>query len=400
MPARRPALRGRRAVITLFAAAGVVLTSTPAIAAPDAPATTEAAPAARPTTSAEAAQLIAAKGHELEVITEEFNTAREELAADQAAAAQAATDAETAQATYAGARQSVTSVARTAYAGGNELSSLQAMLTSQSAGEFVDQMATLDVLSAHSTDVLTVAQAANEAATTAQQQAEKTAADAQAALDDVTARQTSLNSQIADYQAQYDALSAAEQQAALAAAAAAHAAEASAAAASSSSSSSSSSASSSSASSSSSSRSTSSSGGSSSAAPTSSSAPAQAVAAAPAPGGGAQTAVNTAMAQLGAPYVWAASGPNSFDCSGLVQYAYAAAGISLPHSSSMQARAGTAVSRSQLQPGDLIAFYSPVSHIGIYIGNGMMVHAPTSGDVVKTVSIDYMGQITAMRRLG
>jgi peptidoglycan DL-endopeptidase CwlO len=61
---------------------------------------------------------------------------------------------------------------------------------------------------------------------------------------------------------------------------------------------------------------------------------------------------------------------------------------------------GTAVSRSQLQPGDLIAFYSPVSHIGIYIGNGQMVHAPTSGDVVKVASIDVMGSITAMRRLG
>ena len=105
------------------------------------------------------------------------------------------------------------------------------------------------------------------------------------------------------------------------------------------------------------------------------------------------------MAQRGDPYVWAASGPNSFDCSGLVQYAYAAAGISLPHSSRMQASMGQAVSRADLQPGDLIAFYSPVSHIGIYIGNGQMVHAPTSGDVVKVASIDTMGSITAMRRL-
>jgi cell wall-associated NlpC family hydrolase len=110
--------------------------------------------------------------------------------------------------------------------------------------------------------------------------------------------------------------------------------------------------------------------------------------------------VRTALAQQGKPYVWAAAGPSSFDCSGLVQYAYAAAGISLPHSSGAQARMGTAVTRAQLQPGDLIAFYSPVSHIGIYIGNGQMVHAPTSGDVVKVASIDVMGSITAMRRLG
>jgi cell wall-associated NlpC family hydrolase len=106
------------------------------------------------------------------------------------------------------------------------------------------------------------------------------------------------------------------------------------------------------------------------------------------------------MAQLGKPYVWAAAGPNSFDCSGLVQYAYAAAGVSLPHSSGGQASMGRAVTRDQLQPGDLIAFYSPVSHIGIYIGNGQMVHAPASGDVVKVTGIDVMGSITAMRRLG
>lgn len=380
MPARRPALRGRRAAITLFAAAGVVLTSTPALAAPDAPATTESAPASEPTTAAEAAQLIAAKGHELEVVTEDFNTAREELAADQAAAAQAATDAAAAQQAYSGAQQSVTSVARTAYTGGNQLSSLQAMLTSGSAGEFVDQMTTLDQLSAHSTEVLDAAQSANDSAAAAQQTAEQTAADAQAQLDSVTAQQAALNSQIADYQAQYSALSAAEQQAAQAAAAAAAAA---APAATSSSSSSASSSSSSSSSSRSAPASEEASGGSTVVANSAA----------------AQIAVDTAMAQRGDPYVWAASGPNSFDCSGLVQYAYAAAGISLPHSSRMQASMGQAVSRADLQPGDLIAFYSPVSHIGIYIGNGMMVHAPTSGDVVKVSSVDMSGYAGARRLL-
>ncbi|OMQ13860.1 hydrolase, partial [Modestobacter sp. VKM Ac-2676] len=115
--------------------------------------------------------------------------------------------------------------------------------------------------------------------------------------------------------------------------------------------------------------------------------------------GAAATAVSTAMAQRGKPYVWAAAGPGSFDCSGLVQYAYAAAGIKVPHSSRAQATMGRAVSRGELQPGDVIAFYSPVSHVGIYIGNGQMVHAPTSGDVVKVASIDVMGSITAMRRL-
>ena len=105
------------------------------------------------------------------------------------------------------------------------------------------------------------------------------------------------------------------------------------------------------------------------------------------------------MAQRGKPYEWGAAGPDSFDCSGLVQYAYRAAGIDLPHSSSQQATMGRAVSRAELQPGDLVAFYDPVSHIGIYIGNGLMVHAPTEGDVVKVAAIDDVGEPTALRRL-
>jgi peptidoglycan DL-endopeptidase CwlO len=111
----------------------------------------------------------------------------------------------------------------------------------------------------------------------------------------------------------------------------------------------------------------------------------------------AQIAVDTAMAQRGKPYVWAASGPGSFDCSGLTAFAYKAAGVSLPHSSAMQSRMGQPVSREDLQPGDLVFFYSPVSHVGIYIGNGQMVHAPTSGDVVKVAPL--MSGFSGARRI-
>ena len=130
------------------------------------------------------------------------------------------------------------------------------------------------------------------------------------------------------------------------------------------------------------------------------SAPPAAAPAAPvaAPNMAAQVAVDTALAQLGDPYVWAGAGPNSFDCSGLTQFAYRAAGIELPHSSRMQSTMGTPVSRADLKPGDLIFFYSPVGHVGMYIGNGQMVHAPTSGSVVKIVNVDYMpGWHNAMR---
>ena len=115
--------------------------------------------------------------------------------------------------------------------------------------------------------------------------------------------------------------------------------------------------------------------------------------------GAAQTAVRTALAQVGDPYVWGAAGPDAFDCSGLMQYAYSAAGISLPHSSRMQSTMGVPVSRAALQPGDLLFFYSPVSHVGMYIGNGQMVHASTSGQPVKIASVDYMPSYHSARRI-
>jgi cell wall-associated NlpC family hydrolase len=126
-----------------------------------------------------------------------------------------------------------------------------------------------------------------------------------------------------------------------------------------------------------------------------------AVAAAPAsaPTPAAQVAVDTALAQQGKPYVWGGAGPDSFDCSGLTQYAYAAAGISLPHSSSMQSTMGAPVAYADLQPGDLVFFYSPVSHVGMYIGNGQMVHAGTSGDVVKVIDLAYMPDFNSARRI-
>src|SRR3954453_22457451 len=116
-------------------------------------------------------------------------------------------------------------------------------------------------------------------------------------------------------------------------------------------------------------------------------------------GSAAQAAVNTALAQLGDRYAWAGAGPNSFDCSGLTQFAYQAAGISLPHSSRAQSTMGAPVSQGALQPGDLVFFYSPVSHVGIYIGNGQVVHAPSAGDVVKITDLAHMPGFATARRL-
>ena len=94
-------------------------------------------------------------------------------------------------------------------------------------------------------------------------------------------------------------------------------------------------------------------------------------------------ALRAAAAQLGKSYRWGATGPGSFDCSGLTSFAFRQAGITLPRSSSQQARVGRPVALPELQPGDLVFFYSPVSHVGIYAGDGKMIHAPQTGDVVR-----------------
>ncbi len=112
--------------------------------------------------------------------------------------------------------------------------------------------------------------------------------------------------------------------------------------------------------------------------------------------GRAGAAVNYALAQVGDAYVYGASGPDAFDCSGLTMMAWAQAGVSLPHSSSGQMSSGPSVSQSDLQPGDLVFYYQPVSHVGIYIGNGKIVHAanPDSGVEVSDVfSMPYSGAV-------
>ncbi|MDX3227449.1 NlpC/P60 family protein [Streptomyces sp. ME19-01-6] len=104
----------------------------------------------------------------------------------------------------------------------------------------------------------------------------------------------------------------------------------------------------------------------------------------------ADKAIAFARSQLGKPYVWGATGPNSYDCSGLTQAAWKAAGVSLPRTTWDQVKVGTRVSTSDLEPGDLVFFYDDISHVGLYIGDGMMIHAPKPGDVVKIAPITEM----------
>jgi cell wall-associated NlpC family hydrolase len=117
----------------------------------------------------------------------------------------------------------------------------------------------------------------------------------------------------------------------------------------------------------------------------------------PAPNATLALVIRTALAQIGKPYVYGAAGPDGFDCSGLTMFAFAAAGIALPHSAEAQSRLGTPVARGDLRPGDLVFFYSPISHVGIYVGNGMMVHARTFGKPLAVTSVDQSGYAGATR---
>ena len=113
--------------------------------------------------------------------------------------------------------------------------------------------------------------------------------------------------------------------------------------------------------------------------------------------GRAAVAISYAMAQVGKAYVYGAAGPNAFDCSGLMMMAWAQAGISLPHSSSAQYGVGRHVSSSDLQPGDLVFYYSPISHVAMYIGNGLIVEAANPGAGVRVSGVFSMPYAGATR---
>ncbi|GAA2225943.1 MULTISPECIES: C40 family peptidase [Kitasatospora] len=117
----------------------------------------------------------------------------------------------------------------------------------------------------------------------------------------------------------------------------------------------------------------------------------------PSAGGYAGVAVSAALSMRGHDYQWGSAGPSTFDCSGLMQWSYARAGVSLPRTSEEQMGVGARVpSLAQAQPGDLV-IYEGGGHVGMYIGNGMVVHAPHTGDVVRTMKADAMAIVTIRR---
>lgn len=117
----------------------------------------------------------------------------------------------------------------------------------------------------------------------------------------------------------------------------------------------------------------------------------------PAPLTPAAVALQTALGKVGSPYRWGGSGPSSFDCSGLVTFAFRAAGVELPRTSRALSQVGTPVAPVDLQPGDLVFFYNPVRHVGIYVGDGLLVHASRAGRPVAVVDMSRMPFHSARR---
>jgi cell wall-associated NlpC family hydrolase len=334
---------------------GLLLGATAALTFTVLPGTAAASPDAG--SPQQAAKRVADASHQLEIVTERVNAARVLLDRQKEIVAKADMAVAGAQSKLDSMAGQIRQLARSAYtSGGVDVSQLNVLMTSSSADQFVSQLGTLDAIAGHTNTLVVQVTRASKVAGAARARADEAAGQAQRTLAQISAEQKVLQGKIADYRRQYAALTA-PQRAVVAV----------------------------------------SEGGAAVAAPART-----LVSAAPsgASSSGARAAVNTALAQVGKPYVWGAAGPNSFDCSGLMQYAWSAAGVALPHSSSAQSGMGTPVSRGQLQPGDLVFFYSPVSHVGMYIGNGQMVHAATSGTPVQVVSLASMGSYNSARRVG
>jgi cell wall-associated NlpC family hydrolase len=294
---------------------------------------------ATPGTAAEASELVRQAAEQLTLVDEQVHEAELIVAAQQEAAAAAAGQAAIAQEALAAYEPQLRAIAQSGYTGKTQ-SRFAAFLSSESATELVQQMTTLDMIAEHANSVVSEVAAAQAVAQQAQEAADQAAATATAGLEQLQAQKAEVQQQVATYQADFARLSATDQARVTTAVA-----------------------------------------GRSLEAPRD----------LPMPPGAAGEAIQTALAQVGDPYEHAASGPDAFDCSGLTSYAYAAAGFSLPHSSRAQSQLGTQVSRAELQAGDLVFFYTPISHVGLYIGNGMMVHARTYGSPVAVTSVDQRG---------
>lgn len=332
--------------------------TTPAHAEPPSPPVPpNAAPtASTPPKAPDPAQQLAAAQHDAEVLTEQWHGAKDNLQAKQGEAqrAQAAVEparqaAQRAEAAEEKFRVQVDQVATEAMESGR-LDSLNALVLSDSPSDFLDQMTTLELFTSDQKAILDQAEAlvatahrAQAEAAEAVARAEQATNQARAAVDEIDVRKREADARIQQAQKLLLQLSPAER--------------------------------------------------------------AARIQDAGLPVGivlgtskGA-LALKAAMTRISSPYVWGAEGPKSFDCSGLVYWAFQKVGITMPRSSAAQSQIGRPVARKDLQPGDLIFFYHPVSHVGFYAGDGKVLNAVQTGDTVRYSDLSKMKSYAGARRL-
>ena len=277
--------------------------------------------------------------HQNEQISEKLNLAIADVATKQQALSAAQTAAATAAAQYATQRALLTATFTAEYEGGSSFSSTGALLNSNSDTEYADKLTTLDLMSAHRTDVLNTVTAAKTASDKAQSSADTLLKAATTEQDSLKTQQATLLTDQKHYETLLLTLTAAQRTAYQSVGQVTQVSQ---------------------------------------------DVSQYMIHAGPA---AAQIAVNFALAQVGKPYVYDAGGPGSYDCSGLTMAAWAAAGVKLPHNAEAQYSYGTHIAEADLQPGDLLFMYHPIGHVTIYIGNGLMVSAPQPGENVKIVTV-------------
>lgn len=301
-------------------------------------------------------------GRQQEALSEKFNLMRADVTAKQRQAATASQAAAKSAADFARSRAQFTTIVAAQYES-STFSSAGALLTSQNGQNYLDKMTQLDLMASHRGDIVVQLNAAKAKSDAARQTADTSLTDTKTALDAVTVQRAAIESQKKKFETLLATLTAQQQRAyanrnAVPVATARAVVKAAAAA--------------------------------------SPAAPA-ATLTAHAGSAAAQKAVDFALAQVGKPYVFAASGPDAYDCSGLTAAAWATAGVQLPHNAAAQYGFGTHVSLDALQPGDLVFMYSPIGHVEIYIGNGLAVSAPQEGENVKVINVASADNVGATR---
>ncbi|MGW3471647.1 NlpC/P60 family protein [Saccharopolyspora sp. NPDC000995] len=336
-------LRGALAATAVAAVVG--MTSGPALADPQ-----------LPNNASDAAKQVQELQHQAEQLTEDakkaeddHNAKKDELDRANQEAGQAEQVANQARAEEERFRGKVDQLTRASYQGAR-LNKLSALLVSETPEDFLDRASALDVLAKDNNDAVKAVASARQQAETAERAAQdarnravQAEADAARIAEDLDQKTKAMQDQIAKARQRYNELSSADRD--------------------------------------------------------SLKSDGETGVGSIAGAGAAVAAVNAALSKQGSSYVWGAKGPSTFDCSGLTYWAYKTAGVTIGGSTKTQVGEGRSVSASDLKPGDLIFYYSPVSHVAMYIGNGKAVHAPTEGDVVKVADYKKIGPITAIRRI-